>query len=500
MTLRARLAVGLIAIAAVLVVPLVIALRALGSVHSTTRQLQAEAVAGSMSLRRVQSMVDDARLAEDALLFVHDQLSLTRMRAATTGLERAADSLRVYGLDRQAGEIREGAHALGEAASVVYEAAVAGRAEEAERAADEQMRLAIAKIDLAVHEAERALQARTHETVAAAGDAASDARRLAVSAMILALLAGAALALWLIRSISRPVHELDRGMRIVAGGDFDHQLALDQTRRDEFGRLAASFGTMTHQLSELDRMKSEFVSIASHELKTPINVIIGYVQLLEDGIYGKLEPKQADACRTVERQARALDRLVRRLLDVSRFEAGAVNLDLDKVDPRQLVNDVRSDFAVMADQRGIHLDVTIGDGTPREATWDADRVRELLGNLVSNALNFTERGGRVTVSVDPNEDDAVRLAVSDTGVGISPEQLPHVFQKFYQARNQASARAKGTGLGLAIVKEIVEAHGGTISADSALGRGTQFVIVMPVHAVSESQDVQKESQTVEAMA
>lgn len=500
MTLRARLAVGLIAIAAILVAPLVLALRALSALHMTTERLQVEAVAGSMALRRAQSIVDDARLAEDALLFVHDPMSLIRMRAATTALGFAADSMATFGLTAQANIVRDAARELTAGAETVYALAGAGSAVEAESASDARVRPAITKLDLAVHEAERAVQARTHETVRLASASAQDARRLSALALGLALAAGAAIAFFLARSISQPVAELERGMRTVADGEFDHVLSLNASRADEFGRLAVSFKTMTTQLGELDRMKSEFVSIATHELKTPINVIIGYVQLLEEGIYGPLDGRQTDACRTVARQARSLDRLVRRLLDVSRFEAGSVTLDVGQVNPALLAEDVRADFGVMAEQRGIVLDVQVAPGTPTLVAWDADRVGEVIGNLISNALNFTEPGGRVTVLAERGASEGVRLRVSDTGVGISPDQLPHVFEKFYQARNQVAARAKGTGLGLAIVKEIVEAHGGTISAQSVIGQGTEFTIELPRQAPTTPAMVLKTPRTAEAVA
>ena len=110
--------------------------------------------------------------------------------------------------------------------------------------------------------------------------------------------------------------------------------------------------------------------------------------------------------------------------------------------------------------------------------WDEDRINEVLGNLLSNAFKFTKRGGRVTLTVAP-DDDQVVISVADTGAGIPPEQLPHIFDKFFQADNQAAAATKGTGLGLAIAKEIVEAHGGQITVDSTVGEGTTFVVTLP---------------------
>jgi signal transduction histidine kinase len=264
----------------------------------------------------------------------------------------------------------------------------------------------------------------------------------------------------------------------VAEGEFDHSLRIRETRNDEFGRLAQSFATMTRQLTELDKLKAEFVSIASHELKTPINVILGYVQLLQEGVFGDVPEKQREVLGTIESQGHTLTRLVRQLLDISRFEAGA-----GKIEPRpfplwDFVRDLERAFDVLARQREVQFKVRRTDDVPDRVSWDLDRMNEVLGNLLSNAFKFTGRGGRVELVIDAIG-DRVQLEVKDTGAGISPEQLPRIFDKFYQADNQASASAKGTGLGLAIAKSIVEAHGGTIQCESTPGTGTAFIIDLP---------------------
>jgi signal transduction histidine kinase len=135
-------------------------------------------------------------------------------------------------------------------------------------------------------------------------------------------------------------------------------------------------------------------------------------------------------------------------------------------------------FDVLARQRGVDFEITTGPDLPREVFWDHDRINEVLGNLLSNAFKFTDRFGRVELAVHAVPDGVV-MEVRDTGAGIPPSQLPHIFQKFYQADNQVAAAAKGTGLGLAIAKEIVEAHSGTITVDSTLGVGTTFTITLP---------------------
>jgi signal transduction histidine kinase len=235
---------------------------------------------------------------------------------------------------------------------------------------------------------------------------------------------------------------------------------------------------MARQLAELERLRAEFVSVASHELKTPINVIIGYLELLQEGIYGEIPPKQKDILQTITKQANSLTRLVKRLLDISRFEASGGKLDVREVNLQRFLTTLESSFSVLANQRDIAFTVNHGENLPWKVYWDEDRMNEVLGNLLSNAFKFTPRSGKVTLAVSSQE-NKVRITITDTGVGISPEQLPHIFDKFFQADNQAQAAAKGTGLGLAIAKEIVEAHGGDIAVESTVGRGTSFTVSLP---------------------
>ena len=236
---------------------------------------------------------------------------------------------------------------------------------------------------------------------------------------------------------------------------------------------------MALQLSDLDRLKAEFISVASHELKTPINVIMGYVELLREGMYGPLNDKQRDVSETIQKQAQTLTRLVAQLLDVSRFEAGGGRIEPKPVNLRKFIKNLEDTFRVLAMQREINFDIQCSDRLPGEVFWDEDRMNEVVGNLLSNAFKFTEKGGRVRLEAE-QINDSVRIRVRDTGVGIPPQQLQHVFHKFYQADNQESTPTAGTGLGLAIAKQIVEAHRGTINVESRLNSGTTFTIEVPV--------------------
>jgi signal transduction histidine kinase len=227
------------------------------------------------------------------------------------------------------------------------------------------------------------------------------------------------------------------------------------------------------------------VSVASHELKTPINVIIGYLQLLEEEVYGPLTKRQLEILKTLEGQADSLSRLVHHLLDVSRFQAGGGKLEPHSVELRKFLDELENTFEVLALQKGVNFQVTRSDMLPEQVIWDEDRVNEVVGNLLSNAFKFTAGGGDVELSVTTVA-GSLYLEVRDTGSGIPPEQLKHIFEKFYQADNQGSAGSRGTGLGLAIAKEIVEAHGGSIAVESRLGRGTTFSVVLPIEPANDA--------------
>jgi signal transduction histidine kinase len=192
-----------------------------------------------------------------------------------------------------------------------------------------------------------------------------------------------------------------------------------------------------------------------------------------------LTDKQREVMTTIGTQGRMLARLASQLLDVSRFEAGGGRIDPRPIKLPAMLDELERTFHVLAVQRRIDFHITCEPGLPDEVTWDAERINEVTGNLLSNAFKFTPPGGTIELTAAA-ADHSVRIQVRDTGAGIPAEQLPHVFEKFYQADNQRAASAKGSGLGLAIAKEIVEAHRGTITCESSVGTGTTFTLVLPV--------------------
>jgi signal transduction histidine kinase len=394
-----------------------------------------------------------------------------------------ADSLEMFDLDKSAGDVRKTISEVVTWAPREYAAALAGRADAAEEISAAHLVPALGRAEGGIREAEQNLRRRTATRVAGVATAISHAKNVSTLAAAVALALVGVIGVWLTRSIARPVHELERGMEAVADGGFSYKLPLSRDRRDEFGRLASSFEDMTKQLAELDKLKAEFVSIASHELKTPINVVLGYIELLDEGVYGQLTAEQREVLRTLETQVKALARLVRQLLDISRFEAGGNKLDLRHVRLPDFLDELERAFQVLARQRDIRFTVHRADGLPDKVCWDADRMNEVMGNLLSNAFKFTDRGGEVHLAVDA-ADSGIQLEVRDSGAGIPPDQLPHIFEKFYQADNQRAAATKGSGLGLAIAKGIIEAHGGAIHCESTPGVGTTFTVVLPAQQPS----------------
>ncbi|MDQ3698188.1 MAG: HAMP domain-containing histidine kinase [Gemmatimonadota bacterium] len=485
MTIRARLAFGLFAIALVLIVPLVLALKSSRDLHESTQQLRNQDFAALAALTRVRTELGEVRRAETNVgltVVARDTLTspLDTLFARLAAVQPSLDTLRRLDLTAdRAQRIRETLTQVARLAAVEYRLARADSGEKALELSRDSVIPAITETESIVRGAERDVASRLTERVGEARAASEEAQQasLAAFAVALALALVIAIAIW--RSIARPIRNFEIGMAEVAGGNFRYELPVAPTRRDEFGRLSMSFRSMAAQLGQLDRLKAEFISVASHELKTPVNVILGYIQLLEEGVYGTVTHKQREILRTLEAQTLSLGRLVHQLLDISRFEAGGGKLDLRTVDLPGFLRDLEQTFRVLSIQRGIDFQLHRGDPLPGEVQWDPDRMNEVLGNLLSNAFKFTNRGGTVELRADRLDGD-VQIAVSDTGAGIPPEQLPHIFEKFFQANNQDSAAHGGTGLGLAIARQIVVAHGGSITVDSTLGTGTTFTISLPV--------------------
>src|SRR5690606_637562 len=305
---------------------------------------------------------------------------------------------------------------------------------------------------------------RSVETVQRAEQISSSAATTTLIGLIGALAAALGLGLWTTGAITSPLRRLRGAMAQVAGGEFEAPADLPYDNPYESGDPSRSFRSMAQQLQELERLRAEFVSVASHELRTPINIISGYATLMEEGVLGTADEAQRKAIALIIEQTRVLSRLADQLLDISRIEAGGLRIEREPVDVRDFFRRLGRDFEALAKQRGIDFAVTVEDSAPDTVFADPEALRTgALGNVISNAFKFTSDGGRIRVTVR-GESGQLRIDVSDTGIGIPADQLPRIFEKYYQVGQQA--RSIGAGLGLAIARQIVEAHGGTISAQS----------------------------------
>lgn len=480
MTLRLRLALGIAGMLLVMLVPLIIALRAMQQLRHDTERLRDIEFSTSLVLGLGRTSLQELDQSKEYLSLFPEERTRLRFATQVDSLRRFVDSLGVMSATARTPRVMNALLALENEPGAAVQLAASGRVALADSVIDLRLAPALADIDRAMSLIGESLQQQTRERVSSIAAASEVARRTALMFVGAAALLAVLIGLWLTQSVSRPIDELDAGMRAVAAGDFGRPLGIAAGRTDEFGRLAASYDSMATQLRELDRLKAEFISVASHELKTPINVITGYLALLRENVYGALTPKQLEIINTLAAQGKSLSRLVRGLLDVSRFEAGGGRIDPRPIALPAFLGDLERTFRVLAVQREVTFTVTRVPDLPSEVVWDPEQINEVLGNLLSNAFKFTTGGGEVQLDV-ALVDGMVRMAVSDSGAGIPAAQLPYVFEKFYTADNQTTG-LKGTGLGLAIAKGIVSAHGGTIDVTSTVGVGTAFVILLPVKA------------------
>jgi signal transduction histidine kinase len=489
MRLRQRLVLTFLLLSVILLAPSVWSLFALRELRQITYELSTRDAVGALTLGRLQTSFSEVDNAQRIYLALATPEARARVSTSSQRVTEELTRLSEGGYQSVVAPATAAWDRVQSAISEEQRLVEAGEVAAADAHRDGVVDPAFAEMDAALDPIGRAINEVGAQQVERARAIATGASTSALLGLALALAVALAIGGWATRSLLRPIDRLRGGMAVVAGGDFDPEVRIPPDRPDEIGDLARSFVRMTDQLAALDRMKAEFVSVASHELKTPLSVIKGYVSLLRDGVYGDVPEQQVKILTSVGDQTDRLGRLIQQLLDVSRFEAGGGRLDIRPLDVRAFLQDLKSSFEVLAFQNEIDFELITDDSLPETIQGDSDRLNEVLGNLLSNAFKFTARGGsiRVRAGADRRTGEGVLFEVSDTGVGIPSDMLPRVFDKFYQVENAAQPKSVGSGLGLAIAKEIVDAHGGTISAESEVGRGTTFSVVLPLQpAVPEA--------------
>ncbi|MDY6875085.1 MAG: HAMP domain-containing sensor histidine kinase [Chloroflexota bacterium] len=297
-----------------------------------------------------------------------------------------------------------------------------------------------------------------------------------LAALVLSIL----LALLVSHSVAAPLRRVASAAEEIARGKIGTRAPVSGPA--EVQSLAHSFNTMADQVESAQRSQRDFVANVSHELKTPLTSIQGFSQALLDGTAATPEAT-ARAARIVHDEAERMRRMVDELLALARFDAGQVVMARDPVELGPLLQGCVEKLSPQARAAGVTIKSDVFASL--FVTGDGDRLAQVFTNLLDNALAHTPAGARITLAAQPTEDGRdVTVAVTDAGEGIPAEALPRVFERFYQA-DKSRKRARGAGLGLAITKEIVEAHGGTITAESVVGLGTRFTVRLPVGRVGK---------------
>lgn len=271
-------------------------------------------------------------------------------------------------------------------------------------------------------------------------------------------------------------------------------LAASESSYLAMKRQNAELQRAVEHLREIDKLKSNFLATVSHELRTPLTSVIGFSEMLLEGLAGELNGDQREYVQTILERGEELLKLITQILEMSRLEVGAIRLDLQPHPVRTLADKAFETVKLTAQKATVQL---VCDVEPElgSVLVDGDKVHQVLVNLLSNAIKFTKEGGEVRISAKPAPirrpfteetlfgeeiDDAIMVTVKDTGVGIPPEQLERIFEAFYQVDGGSTREHGGAGLGLSIVRNLVTAHGGEVWADSATGSGTSFHFTLPI--------------------
>ncbi len=296
--------------------------------------------------------------------------------------------------------------------------------------------------------------------------------------ILIVLAVGLALAFLMARRLTKPIQHLADGAKAIGEGHLDTQIPIESA--DELGFLAQEFNWMANKLKELDRLKDDFVSSVSHELRSPLSAIAGYVELLRSKPLEEIAPEKRNKALSIISESTArLAHFIGDILDLAKLKSGHMDIRQQPLDLRDLSEDVMTLFQPIFEKNQINWTLDFTEDIPI-ISGDDDKIRQVLTNLVSNSLKFTPSGGTIGIRAR-NRSEFIQVSVFDSGMGVPQEALETVFERFRQVPDSQvlGKGQKGTGLGLAIAKGIVEAHGGRIWMESEMGKGTTVHLVLP---------------------
>ena len=277
-------------------------------------------------------------------------------------------------------------------------------------------------------------------------------------------------------TMTGPIKKLVKGAGLIGEGKLD--TVIDVKSKDEIGNLAQEFNRMAQRLKEIEKMKEDFMSSVTHELRSPMTAVKGYVNLILDGKAGPMSEKQREYLTIVRNNTARLGRFINDILDLAKIEAGMMEIKPEPMSVREVANEILTLLRAIADQKNIKLIVDVPESIP-QIMADRDRIGQIITNLVGNSLKFTPDGGSVTVK-GVEEGEFLKMAIIDTGIGIPKEYIGKIFNKFEQVseHKQKVKTAKGTGLGLAIARGLIIGHGGKIWIESEVDKGTTFFFTL----------------------
>lgn len=259
-----------------------------------------------------------------------------------------------------------------------------------------------------------------------------------------------------------------------------HNMEKEYKRKEDLQLMAEKLAQANDQLRRLDNAKTEFISIASHQLRTPLTSIKGFISLIIEGSYGEINPVAKEALRKTYVSSERLIQLVEDLLNVSRIESGRMQFSFEESDINVILKDLYENFLLVSKEKGLQLELKLPKNGLPPIIMDDSKIREVISNLTDNALKYTEKGGVSIEAVDTGK-GTIRIVIADSGIGVPAEEIPRLFKKFSRGKDTSRLHAGGTGLGLYVGKNIIDAHHGKIWVESdGANKGSKFIIELPI--------------------